>query len=83
MPGRKETVRGQHVPESGGKEDGGLITANTAESESTPLAEVGFILASFPGLHSTCETRMGKGLVNLWLGLFHILSTPALNHNIP
>ena len=60
MPGREETVRGQHVPDSGGKEDGGLIAASTAEPESTPLAEVGFIIASFPGHHSTCELEWGK-----------------------
>ena len=43
MPGREETERRQHVPESGREEDGGFIATSAAEPESTPLAEVGFI----------------------------------------
>ena len=50
MPGREETERRQHVPESGREEDGGFIAASVAEPESTPIAEVGFIIASLPGL---------------------------------
>ena len=43
MPGREETEKRQHVPESGRERDGGFIAASAAEPESTPLAEVNWL----------------------------------------